>query len=83
MTAKQLTEMVEENTKILVKDIVQKLQVYGFWCLLVFGVGVWCGVNYCNHTTDKDKHKSILLGGFIFKNITSGKDEVFDVRKRP
>jgi hypothetical protein len=83
MTAKQLTEMVEENTKTLVKDIVQKVQVYGFWCILLIGIGVWGGITYCNNTRDKDTKKSIQLGGFIFKNITSGKDEVFDIRKRP
>jgi glutamine synthetase type III len=67
---------IKENTKKVVGTVLNKLQVYGFWCLLVLFVGFGCGVKYCNWSRANATKDSILQGTFIYDGA------VYEVKKR-
>ena len=76
MTTRELTNSIEANAKSFIMESIQKFQVYGFWCILMIGIGIWCGITYCNKTRSNDMEKSIQLGGLIYKDV------VYDIHKR-
>jgi hypothetical protein len=68
---------VKEQSKAIAKSIMQKIQTYGFWCMIVFGLGVWGGIVYVNSSQAATVTTCIKLGGFVF----GGK--VYDIAERP
>lgn len=68
MNANELTTKVELGAKKVMNEVLQKLQIYGFWCLLLIGIGFGLGIWYCNWTTNKDMDKALKLNGFVYKD---------------
>jgi len=67
---------IKEDAKKIAATVINKLQVYGFWCLLVLGVGFWGGVKHCNNTRADATKQSIMQGTFIYDGA------VYEVKKR-
>lgn len=76
MTTNELTSKVEEGAKKITNGIIQKLQVYGFWTILLIGIGFFLGVQYCNKTRSEDISNAIKLQGFLYKS------EPYNISKR-
>jgi hypothetical protein len=69
MTANEVATKVELGVKSIMNGVLQKLQVYGFWCLLLMGIGFGLGVWYSDYVTNKDMGKALKLNGFVYKDI--------------
>jgi hypothetical protein len=68
MTTTELTTKVELGAKKVMNGVLQKLQVYGFWCLLLIGIGFAFGVKYADIQTAKDMNKALKLNGFVYND---------------
>jgi hypothetical protein len=69
MTTNELTTKVELGAKKVMNGVLQKVQVYGFWCLLLIGIGFAGGIKYADYQTSKDMKKAIKLNGFVYNDI--------------
>jgi hypothetical protein len=67
---------LKEDTKRMVHAIMNKIQVYGFWCMIIFILGIWAGIAYTNKTKSNENANSIKLGGFIHNN------KVYEIKER-
>lgn len=77
MTTNERLEQIETSTKKFANGIIQKVQVYGFWCLLILSLGIFMGMSYNNKTKAGDIATSIKLGGFVHDG------KVYDIKIRP
>jgi hypothetical protein len=68
MTTNDITTKVELGAKKVLNEVLQKLQVYGFWCLLLIGIGFALGVKYSDIVTSKDMNKALKLNGFVYND---------------
>lgn len=67
---------IKEETKKVANSIINKFQVYGFWCILILGIGVLGGIKYCNITRAGNINDSIKLGNFLHEG------KVYEVKER-
>lgn len=67
---------LKDKTKPIVKSIINKIQVYGFWFLLAVGIGAWCGIEYESKQNTKAINQAVKVGGFTVGN------DVYDMKKR-
>ena len=72
MTTNDLTHKAEK----LKGEILKTIQAYGFWCVVLVGIGVYGGITFCNRVMIQDTKRSILVGAFVFENV------VYDITKR-
>lgn len=67
---------IKDETKLIIKNIINSMQVYGFWCAIIIAIGFYFGVMYCNQTRKNDVSNSITLKAFIYDN------KVYEVKER-
>lgn len=67
---------IKEDAKKIATVIINKLQVYGFWCLIVTAIGFYGGIKHCNNTRATATADSIKQGTFIYDGA------VYEVKKR-
>ena len=67
---------IRDESKVIIKNIVKSLQIYGFWCVIIIMIGFYLGVSYCNITRKDDMKKSIALKAFIYES------KVYEIKER-
>jgi hypothetical protein len=76
MTTNEITNKIETGTKLVMGEILQKLQIYGFWSVVLIGIGILIGLSYYNKTRSYDIANTIKIGGFIYDG------KVYDIKIR-
>lgn len=66
----------KDETKHVIRNIINSIQVYGFWCVIVLMIGFYFGIVYCNKTRSNDISNSIKLKAFIYDM------KVYEVKER-
>jgi hypothetical protein len=64
----ELTTKIELGAKKVMSEILNKLQVYGFWCMILIAIGFGLGVKYADRQQEKDMKKALQLNGFVYKD---------------
>ena len=67
---------LKEDAKKVASIVINKIQAYGFWCLLIAGIGFWGGVKYCNYTKKDATSETIQLKCFIYNG------KVYEIKER-
>ena len=57
---------IKEDAKKIMSTIINKFQVYGFWCLILISIGFYSGIKYNNYIRSNSIAESIKLGNFIY-----------------
>jgi hypothetical protein len=65
---------IEKHTKFL--WFIHKAQSYGFWALILLGIGIGMGITYADRESTKNTSNHILTGSFIFSGV------VYDITQR-
>lgn len=77
MTTNEITHKIEDVVTNVTIQIRHKLQIFGFWTIILFGVGCFAGMTYYNKTKANDMAEAIKIGGFIYDS------KVYDIKLRP
>ena len=67
---------IRDESKVLIKNIVKSLQIYGVWCVIIIMIGFYLGILYCNKTRKDDITNSITLKAFIYES------KVYEIKER-
>jgi uncharacterized membrane protein len=67
---------IRDESKVIIKNIVKSLQIYGFWCVIIIMIGFYLGILYCNKTRKDDIKNSITLKAFIYES------KVYEIKER-
>ena len=82
------SEEVKKDAKEFWKQVWHTCQRYGFWALLIAGIGAYGGAWYCRGEVEKETYKACKLGNFMVKQkvvdkgITKEVDVIYDIKER-